>query len=182
VKAFNQCFDLPDLSTLAGAHDGLKFLALSEGRFLVQVRCMEGAYNELSLVFAWDKRTPSTLRLVVFPRPAEVAAPLWSRKLGTVGMRDFDTNRGIVFGLEKVLGDGSGGFYSEYRIDRTTFIPELLTAIYKPEADYIDGYNFKRGQRPSGKDWRNMAVGQRYRGRLIDVREIDRIFRSMPRP
>lgn len=174
VKAFNVCSDLPDLTQSRA----LKVLPLSERRFLLQVRCALGAYNELSLIFAWDTHAPSALKLIVFPKPPEVAAPNWSRELGTVGIRDFDRKRGIVFGLEKLLGDGSGGFYSEYRIDRTTFVPELITAVYKPDADHDGGYNFTRGKRPSGKRWHDVTGRTKRRGYLIDVHQIDRVLEA----
>ena len=156
--------------------DGVRLLPLAKGKFVIQVRCAVGAYNEFSLLFAWDEHSHSTPKLIQFPRPHGYEYLLPLVKLGSLGMREFEAKRAIVYVLEKIIGDGSGGFYAEYRISRTTFVPELIIAISKPDADYVNGYNFEHGRRPAGSGWKVTFGGPKYQGCLIDVRSIDRRY------
>jgi hypothetical protein len=126
-----------------------------------------GAYNSGTLIFAYDEShrlrekkgdaTPEPLpSLVVFPMlHAAYASTGFSY---TVNARDFDERHAVLYHLDKMIGDGSGGDYAEYKIDRRTFIPTLRRNIFKGYADHEDGYNFSHGEIPRGKDWHSDDV------------------------
>jgi hypothetical protein len=166
------CWDnvVPDLSAAAVGEsmgDRLGFLPLGQGRFLIEVLCIEGAYNVGFLMFAYDEATkiPVILDekasqplppLVIFPMLHAPEAPNGFSYM--VNARDFDTRHAVLYHLDKTIGDGSGGEYAEYLINRNTFIPTLRRSIFKSYADHEDGYNFTRGEIPRGKDWHSDDV------------------------
>jgi len=172
VKALAMCYDLPELwASSEGIAEGVRLLPLARRHSLIGVRCGHGAYNEAWLLFAWDGRSDTIPKLILFPRPDPEQDLEEVRQAGAVYMRDFNTASSVLYVLQKLLGDGSGGFYAEYRIDPKTFTPRLVLAISKWDADHENGYNFVRGKRPSGKGWRHTKGGAR--GCLIDVRKLD---------
>jgi hypothetical protein len=182
------CFEnaVPDLSAAAdGEHvdeDSLEFLPLGKRRFLLAVWCIEGAYNVGYLVFAYDESrlVPARLTnystrplppLVVFPRVRPYAEFDY-----LPNKRDFDKRDAILYSLDKALGDGSGGIYAEYQINRDTFIPTLLRNIYKKEADHEDTYDFSRAMVPRGTDWHEDDVRGLPAGCLLTLK-----LASLPR-
>jgi hypothetical protein len=105
-----QCADLPALDSAAQGAEvtGLQFLPLARGRFLVQVRCGQGAYNESSLFFLWDERRSDELPpLVLFPAHDGPPEPL-------LFARDFEPRRRVLWEFRKELGDGSAGLYRRF--------------------------------------------------------------------
>jgi hypothetical protein len=182
------CEDRPNLSYLAAGKpldDDLEFLSLSIGRFLIKVRCQSGAYNATYMFFPYDEAsiTPvfltdssydkrPALPLLVFPTPknnsafADEYSPL-------LFARDFDLRNFTLFTLSKMTGDGSGGYYAEYKIDTLSFIPALQLVIYKNEPDHNDGYNFERGQKPHGKDWIEYKPKVPMKGCFMDVTDLN---------
>jgi len=92
-----------------------------------------------------------------------------------VYLREFDSNSSVLYAFEKTLGDGSAGFYAEYRLNRMTFVPQLVVAISKTDADHRNGYNFVRGKRPNGDGWQRTLGGPSNHGCLIETAELNRI-------
>jgi hypothetical protein len=174
---------VPDLSVAAvgeSMDDRLGFLALGQGRFLIEVLCIEGAYNVGFHMFAYDEATkiPVILDekasqplapLVIFPMLHAPEAPNGFSYM--VNARDFDDRRAVLYHLDKMIGDGSGGDYAEYGINRKTFIPTLRRSMYKEDADHEDGYNFGRGELPHGKDWHSDDIRSAPPGCLMTLED-----------
>ncbi|MGA7831826.1 MAG: STY0301 family protein [Terracidiphilus sp.] len=149
-----------------GLMDRLAFLSLGKGRFLMKVMCTEGAYNEGTFLFAYDEAgiDPSKIGdsyglqpappLIVFTTMLDDRHSVpFKGFVSLLNLRDYDPRSFTLYHFGKMLGDGSGGDYAEYRINPETFIPTLQRSIYKANADNKDPYNFDRGQLPRGKDW-----------------------------
>lgn len=180
-----ECQDWPNLEAVTSgggfAHDGMgavEFLPLSRGRFLLKIRCSGGAYNESFLLFAYDESirvrllldaggTQAPPPILLFPEV--VGSGPTGGLTGKVFVRHFDRKRLVLYHWAKALGDGSGGVYAEYLVDKIRFVPSMRVAVYKGDADYADPYQFQPGRRPSGKDWRALRPESPLEGRVAEV-------------
>ena len=154
--------DLQYVTAGESMHDFLEFLPLGNGKFLIKLVCSFGAYNSHSLIFAYDEShvqrqkfddsgSRSLPSLIVFPRLHAAYAP--SGFSYEVNVRDFEETNAILYHFDKYLGDGSGGIYAEYEINKKTFIPTLRRSVHKDSANYEEKYEFERGRLPKGRDW-----------------------------
>jgi hypothetical protein len=158
----DQFRDLKYVTAGVPMNDWFEFIPVGDGRFLIKLVCSIGAYNWWTLVFAYDEShiprekvgvtAPHSLpALIIFPIFHAHYAP--SNFIYAINMRDLDRKYLTLFHYDKMLGDGSGGIYAEYRIDRRTFIPALRRSMHKDFADHEETYDFERGKLPRGKDW-----------------------------
>jgi hypothetical protein len=144
------CPDWPDMesATLGTDVGGLEFWPLGRGRFLLRVRCMQGAYNEASYVFLWNEEQPpsegAAPPLVLFPLgDASTEALIFTRA--------FDAKQLVLWELRKEVGDGSAGRYRRIGFDGD--VPVLHEQVTKVGADHHDGYDFSKRAGPKGKGW-----------------------------
>jgi hypothetical protein len=174
----DQFRDLKYVTAGVPMNDWFKFIPLGHGRFLIKLVCSIGAYNWWTLVFAYDESQiarekvgvtlPHSLpSLVVFPILHANYAP--STFTYAINMRDFDGKASIIYHYDMMLGDGSGGIYAEYSVDRGTFIPTLRRSIHKDFADHEETYDFERGKLPRGKDWLMDDVRDTPHGCLLPI-------------
>jgi len=158
----------------------LKFVPVARGKFLMNLVCDIGAYNWNVLMLAYDesriRKQPSgnpvpnrvLPSLIIFPRLDSKYFP--SGFSYEVNTRDFDRKHAILYHYDKYLGDGSGGIYDEYSINRSTFIPTLKRSIHKDSANYEQKYQFERGKLPHGPDWLVDDVRNVPRGCLLPLK------------
>jgi hypothetical protein len=143
--------DLASVTAGESMHDFLEFLPLGNGKFLIRLVCSYGPYNSHSLIFAYDESrvrrqkwddsgSHSLPSLIVFPRLHAAYAP--SGFSYDVNVRDFEEANAILYHFDKYLGDGSGGIYAEYEINKKTFIPTLRRSVHKDSANYEEKYEF----------------------------------------
>jgi len=167
----------------------LEFLPLSKGRFLIRMICDQGAYNETWLFFAYNERAIAPTKssdtiakpvppLLIFPTPCNNSV-YRSEFSPIVYGRYFDIKSASLYTLSKMLGDGSGGYYAEYKIDTTNFIPSFKLAIFKNFTDNLDGYNFEVGKKPHGKNWNEYKSKVPLSGYLIELKDLKTKFEDI---
>jgi|GEM_PF-6196495 len=164
------CDDLPDLMHLAQGGDWThiaKRQRLGVGRSILAIRCRQVAYNGQWLLFAMEDRGQALPKLMLFPTVPQPGQPDFTF---AVDMRELV--KGRVYDYRKMLGDGSGGAYAEYRIHAKDLRPVLQMAIVKPDADHQGSYHFQLGRRPQGTGWRQAAVPDQPFGCLIDLADL----------
>jgi hypothetical protein len=150
---------------------GFAFLPLGRGRELLRLDCATEAYNRQSLFFAIDAGLPAGAAppVLAFPRahpPRRTDYRIFANP------RDFNPESAVLYDFDKMLGDGSGGYYAEYAIDREDFVPTLRFAAEKKDADHTEYYSFERGRVPRGPHWIRYRPEPRARGCVIALADL----------
>jgi hypothetical protein len=153
--------------TVEGENDGLKFLPLAPGKFLVELDCGAGAYNYRNAYLFYDETvTPPTLKRLRFPYyrfdrlpgdedNTEKAVPqkTW---VSVVSSRAFNRPRKELIVLSKCRGLGDCGTFARYVFHDGE--PVLKEFRFKLEWDGRHRYYVSGPNAPSPKGWRSVPV------------------------
>jgi hypothetical protein len=136
-----------------------RFHTLGKGRFLLEVPCRSGAYNQSSLFFGYDEtRLPATVTPLEFPQPD--GAPK-----AEVFARAVDVRRRLIVEYRKARGMGDAGYYARYALDRSGRSVILEEAIAKEEWDGKGAFHWTGAinRKPHGKGWKRVYPAARRR-------------------
>lgn len=129
-----------------------RFHILAKGRFLLEVPCRSGAYNQSSLFFAYDEtRLPARVAPLVFPQPDGVPK-------SEVFARAVDGRRRLIVEYRKARGLGDAGYYARYGLDRGGSKVVLKEVIAKERWDGRDAFHWTGpiDRKPRGSGWRRL--------------------------
>lgn len=125
---------------------------LGKGRFLLEVPCRSGAYNQSSLFFGYDEtRLPAPVTLLEFPQPDGVPR-------AEVFARAVDGRRRWIVEYRKARGLGDAGYYARYAVDPTARVVTLNEAIAKDAWDGKAAFHWTGaiGRKPHGEGWKRV--------------------------
>lgn len=137
-----------------------RFHAFGRGRFVLELPCNHGAYNQSSVFFGYDEsRLPPSVHPILFPQPD-------GSRHAEIGSRAVFARRGRVVEYRKARGMGDAGWYALYAIRRDTLQATLLEAIAKEEWDGRDRFDWTGhlGDKPRGKTWKRIYPARKTSG------------------
>ncbi|NUM60404.1 MAG: hypothetical protein HUU56_17380 [Bdellovibrionaceae bacterium] len=170
------CEDLLEFST----ENQVRLISLNSdhknSKYLLGFRCNSGAYNSSYIYFLLDSKTESKNLppLVAFPNDPQLILNKdhqenWrlERYETQVFTSHWNQETLELFSYRKGLGDGSKGYYTKYKIDANSGLPQLLVSISRIEQDHQAGYHFSTESQPTGKGWLTLEPQQKLTGKLV---------------
>jgi hypothetical protein len=141
-------FDL--LQTMRNRTRPAKFYAFKPAKFLLEVPCNEGAYNQSSVFFAYDESVEA-------PGLKQIQFSMANGKFASeIASRHVSVKAAQVFVYSKERGIGDSGYYARYALDRKTLSPTLLEVIEKKnQQDGKDPFHWtgRLKDKPKGEGW-----------------------------
>lgn len=161
----DQCSDFQETTF----SDHFQLIELSPVLDIMQFRCNSGAYNKSFLYFLFNKSHEKRSKrgtkrlpppLIQFPNDPQLlgnSAFQQRWKLDSSQTEVFNSNINLktwtITSFRKGLGDGSIGYYTKYKFNQKTGIPNLLFSSTRILEDHSDGYVFDPNKNPSGNGW-----------------------------